>query len=121
MKFTFIFILFICTAVYSQDSSQGQNTISDADLVSPPISKPTPEDTPESSSILKPLLDLLTGSKSFALPNHYSECYKPRFTFLSKTFVMSQPCTELENNRGLISLISLVSWSLVTFKIIMSA
>lgn len=87
----------------------------------PNTAEPTLESPPTAQSILDPVLALLPGFKSYAVPQHIGICPKPEFSLFDKTITMTTHCDIAEEHRGPIVAIMTLVWSLMALFIVLRA
>jgi hypothetical protein len=70
---------------------------------------------------LQPLLSILPGFKSFAVPGHTGTCPQPSFTVFDQSFTVSEHCTLAEKYRSAISGASLLAFAIAALFIVLTA
>ncbi len=87
----------------------------------PNIGAPAMEETPTAENILKPVMDLMPGFKSFVVPSHSGVCPKPEFTVFGQHIIMDSQCNLAEQNRSALFAVMAAVWALCATFIVLKA
>ncbi|WP_406850543.1 hypothetical protein WH390_06230 [Candidatus Arsenophonus nilaparvatae] len=100
----------------SGSKGNGQGT----DLSHPDNNEPD-LDSPTAESVLSPLQNLFPFLKNFNLPERAASCPVATFEVFEQHFVIDAHCTLFESIRGLLTLFSMIIWSFLGLRIVLSS
>ncbi|WP_334472823.1 hypothetical protein [Arsenophonus sp. PmNCSU2021_1] len=100
----------------SGSTGNGQGT----DLSHPDNNEPD-LDSPTVESILSPLQHLFPFLENFNLPERAASCPVAIFEVFEQRFVIDAHCTLFESIRGLLTLFSMIIWSFMGLRIVLSS
>ncbi|HGJ5854344.1 hypothetical protein [Arsenophonus nasoniae] len=100
----------------SGSTGNGQGT----DLSHPDNNEPD-LDSPTAESILSPLQHLFPFLENFNLPERTASCPVATFEVFEQRFVIDAHCTLFESIRGLLTLFSMIIWSFLGLRIVLSS
>ena len=105
----------------SNSSTNSSSKEPDYSHPNPSLVEPLLEDIPTAEMILNPLKQFFPFLSDLNFGSHDVSCPVAKFDVFNTTVVLDSHCPLLEQNRSLFSLISLILWSFLAFRIVLTA
>jgi hypothetical protein len=87
----------------------------------PGINSPELEPTPTADSIFRPIIASVQSLAIYGVPNHPSECPKPRFEIFDKSILMDGHCTLLDSVKPTLFTVMAAVWVVIGVIIVLGA